>query len=515
MRFAARRGEYVLPDEMSTSELRGILASHFELEVGASRVVERAYFDTFEGLVCGASLALLWEDGWLQLVDGDGRAVAAMNLVCRPDVVRASDLPPSPFRDRLSPIIGIRAATWQAHVSVRRQALSVIGGEGKTVVRLGIEEPSTVERGAARLATRLTLVGVRGYDKALAQVRSVITDALGLRAAENSVADETVLAAGGVPGPALGRSDIALSPGVRADCAASVLLRQLGGLIRANLPGTLGDFDTEFLHDLRVAVRRTRSLQRELKGVFPQAKLAHFRREFRWLQGITGPTRDLDVYLLEFDSSVGSLPAAMIADLEPLRGLLAARRDGARRQMVSALRSERMQLLLGEWKQFITMLPRLPEDDRADAARPIGELAERRIASVYRHMVKMGVEINDDSPPAALHDLRKRGKELRYLLEFFSGLFPAATVDPMIRSLKSLQGTLGRFQDHEVQAELLCSLGDEIATAPNGPATLMAMGVLVERLNVQQAQARAEFARRFAPFADSRYGDGEIKATLA
>ena len=30
----------------------------------------------------------------------------------------------------------------------------------------------------------------------------------------------------------------------------------------------------------------------------------------------------------------------------------------------------------------------------------------------------------------------------------------------------------------------------------------MAMGLLVERLAAQQAEARAEFAQRFAPFAD-------------
>jgi CHAD domain-containing protein len=71
----------------------------------------------------------------------------------------------------------------------------------------------------------------------------------------------------------------------------------------------------------------------------------------------------------------------------------------------------------------------------------------------------------------------------------------------MIKTLKALQDTLGRFQDHEIQAEMLCSLGDEIATQERGPVALMAMGMLVERLETQQAQARAEFAQRFAPFA--------------
>jgi hypothetical protein len=51
---------------------------------------------------------------------------------------------------------------------------------------------------------------------------------------------------------------------------------------------------------------------------------------------------------------------------------------------------------------------------------------------------------------------------------------------------------------------MLCSLGDEIATQEHGPVALMAMGLLVERLEAQQAEARAEFAHRFAPFAARR-----------
>ena len=274
--------------------------------------------------------------------------------------------------------------------------------------------------------------------------------------------------------------------------------------IEANLPGTLADVDSEFLHDLRVAVRRTRSLQRELKAVFPPDELARFRVEFRWLQGVTGPSRDLDVYLLEFDDFAGSLPEAQRRNLEPLRALLTQRRIRERRRMVLALRSQRAQALLVEWKQFVEVLTELPAEDRPDAARPVAEVAARRISHVYRQMLKMGGAIDEQSPPVALHELRKKGKELRYLLEFFARLFPAATVGPMVKTLKSLQDTLGRFQDREVQTGMLRSLGDEIAAQENGAAALMAMGVLVERLERQQADARAEFAERFAPFAAKR-----------
>ena len=71
----------------------------------------------------------------------------------------------------------------------------------------------------------------------------------------------------------------------------------------------------------------------------------------------------------------------------------------------------------------------------------------------------------------------------------------------MVSTLKGLQDVLGRFQDREVQADLLRSLGDEVAALEGGAAALMAMGVLVQRLVAEQEEARSEFAESFAVFA--------------
>jgi CHAD domain-containing protein len=76
-------------------------------------------------------------------------------------------------------------------------------------------------------------------------------------------------------------------------------------------------------------------------------------------------------------------------------------------------------------------------------------------------------------------------------------------VKPMIRALKALQDVLGRHQDREIQVATLSSLRDEVAGLRGGPAALMAMGVLVERLDSDQRAARAEFAERFAAFAST------------
>src|SRR3954452_18408794 len=169
-----------------------------------------------------------------------------------------------------------------------------------------------------------------------------------------------------------------LTPDVSSDCAAALLSQRQLGAIKANLPGTLADSDPEFLHDLRVAVRRTRSLQRELKTVFPPAQLDHFRQEFRWLQQVTGPTRDLDVYLLDFADFAAGVTHEQRNHLDVLRTLLEEHRATEWARMAEALRSERTERLLGDWAAFLDRLPDLPVGDRTNAAMPVGELAARR-----------------------------------------------------------------------------------------------------------------------------------------
>jgi CHAD domain-containing protein len=192
----------------------------------------------------------------------------------------------------------------------------------------------------------------------------------------------------------------------------------------------------------------------------------------------------------------------MRAELDPLLAVLRGRRLTARQAMVRELRDERCERLLADWGALLEELVSRGTDDRPDATVTIGELAARRIRRVYRQMVKMGRAIDADSPPEDYHELRKKGKELRYLLELFGApLFPGEVVKPMIRTLKSLQDVLGRHQDREVQVATLTALREEVSAQPGGPAALMAMGVLVMRLGEDERAARDEFAERFAEFA--------------
>ena len=296
--------------------------------------------------------------------------------------------------------------------------------------------------------------------------------------------------------------DVAMEPLERSDVVVARVLLRLREIQDQNLPGTLVGTDIEYLHDFRVAIRRTRSVLREMRRVFAPADVARVRASFKWLQDLTSATRDLDVYLRDFDELRAMAPGTMQADLEPLQALLSARHRGARAAMEEGLRSERARTLHTEWLEILEVLVFEDEAERPDAARPIGELTAARVRKVHRRMVRMGRAITPPSPPQDYHELRKKGKELRYLLELFAKpLFDGEVVRPMIKSLKGLQDVLGLHQDREVQMEMLKEIASSLVSKPGGAGALMAIGVLIERLEADAEAARGSFAASFAEFA--------------
>ncbi len=499
--------EYLSPADLGVDAVADALTAHFdEVRNGRERRVDRTYYDTFDGLLHRAGLTLSAQAGALALAERDSGAVRARETTAPPRF--AFELEPGPMRDALSPIIDVRALLPLVRVRTRELPLDVLDDERKTVVRLALDEPSVVKPARA-LRARLRVEPVRGYGAELERAVTTLERELGCSAPDEPLVDEAVRAAGGVVGGVSSKPNVELERDQSAGSAAAAVLRALLRVIEANYDGTVGDVDSEFLHDLRVAVRRTRAVQRELRQVFAPDELAHFRAEFRWLQQVTGDARDLDVYVLEFDQFRALVPEDMRADLEPVLEILRERRRVARRKMVRALRSARAKRLLDEWSTFV--------DSLSSAAPPIAELAGRRIRKVYRRMVRMGEAIDGSSPAEDYHELRKKGKELRYLLELFGApLYPREVVAPMVKALKGLQDVLGRHQDREVQMAMLRSLSEELATRSDGAGALMAMGALVARLEDDERAARGGIhreLRRVRVEEAARAGQGHVRVS--
>ena len=495
---------YALPEGVDPPALVAFLRKHFDVEAARATAITFTVVDTADRRVrdAGGDLALQGIETpelVLRLAPGTAPLSAPATRTKR---WLAKDLAAGPLRDHLVPVIEMRALLPLARVRAEITAVSVRNADLKTVVRLRLAAHAALDTGGdpAPLTSRVEVSGVLGYPRPLARVVAALTAEAGLVEAPASMADEAIAASGGDPRGIRSKVDVELSPEMRTDRAAIAVLRELASFVEANLPGTLADLDTEFLHDLRVAVRRSRSVLRELKGAFADEPLQRQRDALKWIQAITSDTRDLDVQLLEWDELVSGVPAERHAELQPARKLLARHRAAALRRLKVELRGKTYRDAWASYRAFLD--GKLgPARERPDAKRPVGDVAGERIRKVYKRMVEMGSAIDDDSPAESLHELRKRGKELRYLLEFFGDLWPSSVAKRMVKTLKGLQDVLGTHQDREVQADHLRGLAEELAGVVGGPEALLVLGVLVERLGVEQREARAHFAESFAAFA--------------
>ena len=141
--------------------------------------------------------------------------------------------------------------------------------------------------------------------------------------------------------------------------------------------------------------------------------------------------RDLDVQLLEWEELVAPLSPERAAELEPLRAMLERRRARERTRLRRGLRGARFAT---HWPTGARSRTAPADDRRPRAALPIDAVAGERIREgLPRAWCATAARSTTDSPPEALHDLRKRGKELRYLLELFGSPFADdAVVKPMV-----------------------------------------------------------------------------------
>jgi len=503
---------YSLPETTEGDELIESLAERFSIRREDPLHRQETYLDTFDWRLREAGGVLSAESGrgrrgWTLVwrVGGELRRRLAVDAL----PAFGWDLPEGPLRQEIEPISGIRSllplATWEGE----RTELRLLDGEEKTVAR------TFLERGAVRapggeprpLPPRLRAVPVRGYGEAFAELVDFLEAEAGLVGAEVGELEEALAAIGRRPGDYTSKPRFAFEPEMPAGEAVKRIHRTLLGTILANEDGVRRDLDSEFLHDFRVAVRRTRSALGQVKGVLPAPVLEHFRGEFSWLGKATGPTRDLDVYLLKIGGYKEFLPEGVREDLAPLEAFLAERQKKEQARLVRALDSERYRALVEGWRHFLDGeildgAAEEPEGERpANAERPIGEVASERIWKVYRRVEKRGSRIDDDSPAERLHQLRIDCKKLRYLLEFFRHLYPADEVGRLIKALKKLQDLLGDFNDYEVQQEHLERYAHDMAEAGRAPVpTFLAMGRLLARLADGQDGERRRFAQRFARF---------------
>ena len=426
---------------------------------------------------------------------GDGPS-AHLAVPDPPD--RAADLPPGPFRARVERLTEERALLPLLTIASRRQVATRRDKRGKTVSTVIVHRDLAVAEatGSAPPTWVAEVLAAAGHPSAHDDTLAVLR-AAGLSEAPG---DLIGVVANAVGTDLSGRTTSPTVPLDRSEPAFDAVRRVLLNLadtIDANLAGTIDDTDPEFLHELRVAVRRTRSVLAQTKGVLPDDLRDTYRDAFGWLGTLTSPARDLDVQMLEWDDQVAPLPDGAAEALRPVRAQVERRRKAAHRTLAKGLQSARFATLMHDWRAWLTE----PQEAPPDGQQPIGPTIARRIAKAQRRLIDHGRAITPESPPEHLHDLRKDAKKLRYLIECFGSLLPAKPRKAFVRRLKDLQDNLGQHQDAEVHVAHLHELAAQLNSRKSVDTdALLAMGQLTARLDQRRLDERAAFAERFAAY---------------
>jgi len=496
---------FILPRESDPSVLLDRLEEDFALRKGETTRVRVSYLDTFDWRIMDGGFTLTAErrggKARLKLAGNDGGVIE-----CRVPGVPAfsDDLPPGLFRETLGGLSKVRRLLPMGTARWSETPWVVLNEDEKTVVRLLLREGTAraPEGGEHEpVPPCLRLLPLKGYGPEYRRVRSAFRRLGLVPAAERNELQGILEALGRTPERHSSSAVLPLSADLRADEAVRLIHRELLTTMRVNLDGVLRDLDPEFLHEFRVATRRARSALSQIKGVFPPETVAHFKEEFRWLGTRTGPTRDMDVYLLKIPAYRNALLDSARTHLDPLVTFLEKKKLQAHRRLVRSLESGRYESMVQAWSEFLDR-EEAATNPPPNAGRPVAWVARERILKVFRRILARGSQIGWDSPPEALHRLRIEGKKLRYLMTFFQSLFPPEAMAPIIGELKKLQDNLGDFNDLRVQAAALRGFAEEMLdTGVGPPATLMAMGQLMGQLEERQGVERRVFRKRFRTFA--------------
>ena len=241
------------------------------------------------------------------------------------------------------------------------------------------------------------------------------------------------------------------------DAASAVFSATAGALLaqlRANEAGAVAGKDPEYLHQMRVTVRRLRAILSLYSALLGKRQKTKAARELKWLARALGPARDSDVFINDIWPPLrGMLGDGPLLETLDAEWLIEGRRNA--RIAHRALASPRYRRLLPELQRCLSE-PSWRERAGADALaawnRQARDFARYELAR-RAHRVRGHPHKLDSLDTAALHRLRIAIKKLRYVMDALSPLFKPARAKTMLASLSNLQDILGALNDVAVAAQ--------------------------------------------------------------
>ena len=516
---------FELSENYDESKLLDELSQVFNLEKGPVITDKIIIYDTFGWQFFAKSLSLYQYRSRLFLKNiSKDKIIHSMNFVHMP--VFIDDFPEGDLKQKISLLMKKRALLEMAVIYCSCFSYAVLNKDEKIVARIILEKYAT-SMSLPFFSSWLIVQPVRGYSKVFGKLANLCLKSGIKTRKKQDIYFKALKAVNNKPGSYSNKFLIKLKPLMRTDTAVKIILRALLNIIKVNETNIPKDFDTEILHDFRVAVRKTRSVLTQVKNVFDPEIANRFKEDFRSIGKATNELRDLDVYLLNEKHYQTMLPDLLNEDIKPLFDYLKKKRSSALKRVINYLDSKTYKKIINDWDQFLNQpfdskesgFSKTTSDIKGNlldfnrqikskslilkARIPIIDRSCKRIYKIYKDILKKGKLCLEDMQDEKLHELRIQCKKLRYLMEFFSSLFPKKKINILIDQFKSLQDHLGDFNDLCVEQEYLMDISDKLFFSGNTKSskTIIAIGSLVSSLDKEKQKVKKNFSKVFACYA--------------
>jgi len=240
----------------------------------------------------------------------------------------------------------------------------------------------------------------------------------------------------------------------------------------------VGD-DAEYLHQMRVALRRLRVVLRMAEKVRADKQLTRLYKDVSDLCIALGRIREWDVFIDQ--------TAQPMCKRKPkhagLQALLAAS-ESQRAACYSALRddaqvreTQRLLLRFAIWMNGKYWKP-------SGRQPPVQDFADCRLRKLTKRFVRSGQQL-DTADAARLHALRILAKKLRYSAEFFESLYDKQQARAYLVTLSKVQDVLGRINDIAAAPRLLDGLVTDAALGAHQDAIVQTRNRIAHELSCQ------------------------------
>lgn len=429
------------------------------------------WHDTATGALASHGLALCETRGRWRLEQRGGPGA--------PGYVLAEAGSPSALAAELSPEVATALATLHPRAALHGTQRSFALSEGASL---------TVLTGDLRSVTAsLTLCRLRlaGPPAAVAALSAMLAAALPLTVPWRWLAAEAMALANGETGAPMRRP---LPPGCGVVQGGVQLLGEASEALLF-WARALPTAPEEAVHQMRVSLRRLRTLLALFTPVLPEPETAAVRAALRPLGGSLGPVRDWDVFIGETCARVAAAgDEATAASLAPLL------RAAERRQALHAT-TLRTALAAPAFRQLTVALACLlaiaPGAAQTSAADTLADFAAAALARRLKRLLGHGPQIAN-LPGETLHAIRLQTKRLRYACDAFAPVLPARPTRRLLRRLSQLQACLGQFNDGATTRALLAEL---VAGGQDRAAQAYARGLLAGFTTAEVRGARDDIAR--------------------